>query len=672
MSVALTRFVALGACLSMLGCPTASVLTRDDASSAADAPRPGEDGGPVRCTHDIDGDGEIDDRCPDGTDCNDDAPSVGRGMDELCGNLADDDCDGLEDEAECTGIAGSSCEEPTVINATTAVWLAPVTGDTRIVADAPGAPGAEDACGPIIDGPYAIGRVRVDLAERSSLTVRVDDGSSVGPFLALVESCGGAVSRCGEVQEGSSAHSAILVAADLAAGSHWIEVAWAHTEPHPIEVRVEIRPPLTTPTNDLCAGATTIAPSGGSLPAEDLSLAADDLSLACELADTRYDLFYAIDLAEPADLAVTVIPLLESQSGWPFSIAVLGETGCESTEPRRCTSGPTLADRSLRARSLPRGRHVIVIQGRLSARFRALFEVLPPTPILEGESCDDPAPMLPDVPVTGTWSAHDRDILELGSAGTPDVVYDFELTEPRDVEIVATGARPMLFASCGDIATVPRHYADFPVPAGSPAPAESMVHGLALAPGRYFVVLFASLDPTYTAELHLSAPRAPTVVSGNETCATAATLPTPSAFVRGTTREHSVSCATPGDPFFGPTLDAFHRIEITEPSIVRAWTFPPPGAVHYPLISFMRGACADGAECHGGTFGTAAVAATAGTYFVMIDAPSTACEDAYFHCRFVAGREPAVCHDERAGCYATAPDLPYELVVEVVTTGAGE
>ncbi len=68
------------------------------------------------CVHgplDRDEDGFVDESCPRGADCDDDDPFVNPDQPEVCGNDADDDCDGRldwRDERDCP--EGHQCEEP--------------------------------------------------------------------------------------------------------------------------------------------------------------------------------------------------------------------------------------------------------------------------------------------------------------------------------------------------------------------------------------------------------------------------------------------------------------------------------------------------------------------------------------------------------------------------------
>ena len=66
------------------------------------------------CDFDADGDGEIDDRCVGGSDCNDGDALIGTSQPERCGDGRDNDCDGTPDETDCATVGGS-CDSPVEI-----------------------------------------------------------------------------------------------------------------------------------------------------------------------------------------------------------------------------------------------------------------------------------------------------------------------------------------------------------------------------------------------------------------------------------------------------------------------------------------------------------------------------------------------------------------------------
>lgn len=72
------------------------------------------------CEHvlrDADGDGAPDGHCIAKGDCNDDDPTIGPNVPEVCQNNRDDDCDNTVDEADCSAPKHDGCLDPLVIDA---------------------------------------------------------------------------------------------------------------------------------------------------------------------------------------------------------------------------------------------------------------------------------------------------------------------------------------------------------------------------------------------------------------------------------------------------------------------------------------------------------------------------------------------------------------------------
>ncbi|MGC4120406.1 MAG: MopE-related protein [Myxococcales bacterium] len=82
----------------------ATLVTRPDAEDIIIG---GDDGGGICLDRDVDGYGT---GCLLGADCNDDDPLVNPGQNEVCGNGADDDCDGETDESDCGCTTGTTRE----------------------------------------------------------------------------------------------------------------------------------------------------------------------------------------------------------------------------------------------------------------------------------------------------------------------------------------------------------------------------------------------------------------------------------------------------------------------------------------------------------------------------------------------------------------------------------
>ena len=106
---------------------------------------------------DADADGFVAERCPGGDDCDDDDPFSNPDQPEVCGNGADDDCDGSldwSDEEDCP--EGHQCIEPIPLPRPETYHGEIVSGLVRYVGSCGGAPGDEKVH-------------ELELTERSSL-----------------------------------------------------------------------------------------------------------------------------------------------------------------------------------------------------------------------------------------------------------------------------------------------------------------------------------------------------------------------------------------------------------------------------------------------------------------------------------------------------------------------
>ncbi len=92
------------------------------------------------CDTDADGDGYLAPEC-DGTDCNDDDPSIHPGAEEICGDGIDQDCNGFDVECDCTTDADGDGH----------IALTCPDGDDCDDGDASVYPGAEEICGDGVD-----------------------------------------------------------------------------------------------------------------------------------------------------------------------------------------------------------------------------------------------------------------------------------------------------------------------------------------------------------------------------------------------------------------------------------------------------------------------------------------------------------------------------------------
>jgi hypothetical protein len=526
---------ALGWMVLLAGCDLDSQIASDgmaDAAVAPDSPADAPADSPadaitLLCDFDLDGDGESDDRCPGGTDCDDRDALVGRRSEERCTNSGDDDCDGLVDEAACTTPLGGGCDAPTVVTAsgTVEATMFPVTDASRARCSL----GIRSGYGDVI-GRHLI---RIDLPGPRSVRLRAQWGyADSGVALVQVTDCGSELVRCGS----SSLSEVVGVAgitslgfAALPAGSHFFEVWGAGVSSvHFVEVQID---PVSPPVNDVCAAAITVpgdygvhaftAELAGAAPgAEECGPRPPDGSDE----SARSDVYYRLDLPSAANLTVEIAARVPGEY-----VAFVRSGGCDAGTSVRCAG--TAEDVLLR--SLAPGSYVIVVSGPNAGRAAVTLTLEPPTATLPGETCDDPVRLESGTTRSDTFEGRDLDIPEtacgfpeFGGLPLRDIVYDFVLTEPSDVEVrvespllVEGRMRPSVASiesECGGLWTLPQRCLEY-VDSPSSSVWRTRVRGL--TPGRYFVIVSGERGGDVAVSFDATPAVTPTEVAGNVDCA---------------------------------------------------------------------------------------------------------------------------------------------------------
>jgi hypothetical protein len=519
---------ALGWMACFAGCDSdiqVASIGQADAPAALDA---AVDSPPPPCTFDLDGDGEIDDRCVAGTDCDDDEPFVGERMVEQCGNAVDDDCDSVVDEPACATPPGGGCDAPTVVTASGPIdailfpW-----GDTPTL-----------SC--VSNGePTGHHILRVDLAEPRSLRLVTQWPPSDyrGAFLSHPMACGSEVGACGTTttdERYGLGGVSTLAFARLPAGQHFFEVQTSGAPPERLSsyfVDVRIGPVLAPPANDVCAGATSVPDAYGVHTFEADFIAAEPGAVPCGpggMGTGERDLFYSLELARPANVTVDVT----ERTFGRYGVAV--QSGdCDAATVVQCVDD---VREGVLARALGAGRHLVVVSGPSVGLATITVTIEPPTAVLPGETCADPIRLVSGTTLSDTFDGRDLDIPEvqcglpdIGGLPLRDIVYDFVLTEPSDVEVRVEGPaivdarmRPSVASIervCGGLGTLPeqrcREWTD------APPSSARRTRVPALAAGRYFVIVSGERGSDVAVSFEAGPPSPPTVVTGNRDCATA-------------------------------------------------------------------------------------------------------------------------------------------------------
>lgn len=483
-----------------------------------------------RCDHfprDLDEDGDVDFFC-DGNDCDDRDPTRSSRVAEVCGDAIDNDCDATVDERTCGGPPHDNCDDPLDVSAG-GVFVVDITGAT---------PDHTLGC---------VGAPRPDVVLRLTLDAPRDvtieaEGDLFTTAIALRSSC---ADRSSEL-ECSTGFPGVIRRRALAPGTYYVIVTGYGTGE--IAVSVGLAPPTPPPSNDSCAAPFDVS-AGGTYRGSMLDVR-DDLTTGCGFSGSP-DLVYTFTTTEERDVRVSASSTTGESMAWEIRPA------CGSTAGAlRCAYG---SPASGRVHQLPAGTYFLIVEGPGYAEvdFQLDVELLPPTPHASGDLCAAPIPLALGVRTPGSLMEMEDDVETTCGFRYRDAVYSFTLSARRDVTVeVDGGTRYMnasLRTSCADVSSELRCTAGAPV----------RMRLRDLAPGTYFVVVESSAAPSFAITVTDAPPTTPTVVTGNDTCATAYAVPETGGLYTGDTRGLADDYRTAACGAMAQSPDAAFRLELT-------------------------------------------------------------------------------------------------------------
>ncbi|MBI5515865.1 MAG: putative metal-binding motif-containing protein [Deltaproteobacteria bacterium] len=449
--------------------------------------------------------------CWRGGDCDDTNPRVSSQLPELCGDMIDNNCNGLVDAREpggCMRPPHDRCED-----------ALDVSRGGRFTVRTLGTAGDYPfrcAGGSMLMRDVVL-RLRLDSPRDLSLTANT---SGAAVYLAFETACGTAMPA--EVRECTVGLPAVYRARNLPAGTYYILLGLS-TGPMTagdLDVTVDLTAATPPPTNDTCATPIVIPPTGGTFMG-DLIGVADDVRTRC--GGSNPDVVYSLTLTEPRDVTV------RASGGRSDSVQVSLVDRCVlSPMTIRCDSA---VPSQFIAHQLPAGTYYVIVEGRNVPMFTLDVTVTPATPPPPGDTCMDPLPLASGATVMGTLMGREGDVtLSCSGSSGRDVVYRFTLAERSDVNLTARGGTGDFFylgvqTACGDRTT--ERGCRF----GSPA----RLTARGLDPGTYFAVLRGTAPRDYSLTLDARPPLTPMAVMGNDTCALAAAIPSGGGLYTGTT-----------------------------------------------------------------------------------------------------------------------------------------
>jgi hypothetical protein len=369
------------------------------------------------CNHtirDVDGDGDPDNHCSGGHDCDDSNPAVSSTHSEVCGNGIDDNCNGKIDEQPCVSAQNATCG--------TAL---PITSPGTYALSTVGAPKTFTATCSVTNPNSAhdvVAMVTVPSGPNVDLDVWAD-----GPYgetaVAIFSQCGQSASQlaCGA---SFSTYSTRARARNVAPGTYAVVVT--SSVEASLTLSVDFLVPAAKATNEDCATAQSIAVNTPTTVS--IIDAAKDLPDACS-AQTG-ELTYSLTLAQAQDVRVYASTL--RGSGQPV-IGLRAPTCSGQNDELRCRSGALLP---LLAR-LSAGTYAITVAGTALIDANVLVELSPPTTAPLDQSCSTSPSATINATMNFDLANHEDAIHDGCMPGGPTASFDIELSNASDVMLVA-------------------------------------------------------------------------------------------------------------------------------------------------------------------------------------------------------------------------------------------
>ncbi len=591
-------------CVPRLGCRPGEPVTCADGSSCTVNRCVEESKACESKPRDIDGDGEADDHCTGGTDCDDLDPSLGSKRVEICGNGKDDNCNRRIDELPCSSPQNDTCQTalsvtaPGLFSLSTAAAKRDFNPTCSVEI-----PGASRDVVVAVTVPGSAGDPPRDLEVWAS-------SPSGDTAVAIQTQCGVTASElaCGHTKLSPVARAR---ARSVRPGVYHVVVTTQGETS--IELSVELSPGTPLPSNEGCASPQPIA-----LEVPFVAQIVDaSKDLASECASETGELTYALTLTEPRDVRIHASVL--RGSGEP--VVSFRDPTCAAERGCRKGSLPPLL-----ARNLPAGTHVLTVAGTAALDASVVVRASPPTSPPANGTCASPPP----APVNGAIAIDlsGQDEIKNGCLpGGPSAAYDLTLTQPSDVMIV--GRFPSNELGAVSLNGVGCTKADVLLCAKDTTPVR--ISRRALPAGTYRVVVADERGQNASLTV-LVRPTVPaTQVTGAAGCPNAATIPVEGGFFTGDTQtanpNFSAGCDTPGGPPNGAG-DQILKLALPSP---RRVVLNMDGSVYATILDLRQGATCPGIEvpnaCYVGFRGPRSfldLSLQTGTYWVQVDGLSGA------------------------------------------------
>ena len=591
-------------CVLRNGCAPGPVVTcQDDDPCTIDRCNEPTKG----CEHkprDVDGDGDPDDHCVGKRDCDDLDPNVSSLHSEICGNLKDDNCNGLIDEPGCVQPAHDVCATALSVTASGTYLLSTLAAkkDYGATCGVKNPAAAQDVVVNILV-PGIIGDPPKDVAIWANAQISTNEVA-----VALQTVCGQAATEvgCGHVDASPSARA---IARGVAAGTIISAIVTTQAE-GAVDLKVDLRPVSPPPANESCAAPQDVAVDVPFTVA--IIDAVKDLFTACDQAKTG-ELTYSFTLAAPQD--VRIFASTSVGSGLP--VVSLRDAVC--TDELRCRASATVP---LFARSLAAGPHVFAVSGTRQIDASILVKTYPPTAPPPNQSCATAPPIATNTTVPVDLSAQEDAIKNGCLPGGSAAAFDLTLTQASDVLVIGRFAQNEV----GSVSLNAVGCTTADVLACAKGATPERVSKRNLPAGSYRVVVADELGQTAQVSVLVRPAVPPTSVTATGACVSPFAIPTGGGFFTGNTAtstpHFNAGCDAPGQPI-GSAPDQLLKLDLTQQ---RRVVFDMSGSFYTTLLDVRQGAPCPGIEvpnaCHVGFNANRSfldLTLAAGSYFVQVD-----------------------------------------------------
>jgi len=534
---------------------------------------------------DLDEDGDADWFCSGGGDCDDRNPLVSSMINEVCEDGIDNDCDSVVDESECGRPRYDECTDPLDVSA---------GGFFELNTDG-ASPDYSLGCRSTTRDLVAT----FTLTEARSVTIQAE-GDFFTVAASLRTDC---TDRTSEIAC-ESGFPGLIRRRSLEPGTYFIIVAASSTGA--IGLDVEFGPPIAAAPNPTCATATDVS-AGGRFMGSFVEVTDDVMMTGCGFTGSP-DLVYTFTTTMEQDVTISA----QAVTGESLSYAV--RSACEMADTQvRCDYGNPAAGV---LHQLPAGTYFVIVEGPTFRDVDFTLDVAfgPPTPPAAGDTCGNPIVLVDGTPAMGTFLDKQNDIDVSCGFRYRDAVYEFTLTEARDVLLeldAGSFANASIRPTCDDGATQIRCTSGNPV--------RQRIRNLAA--GTYYVIAESSRGGGFDLSLTTTAPTVAMAVTGNDNCSSAHVVPATGGLFTGDTStllpDLGARCGS------GATSnDAVYQLTLTSRSRVIAST---DGSSFDTVLHLHTATCTDRGESFcddDGGEGSASLIdqmLDPGTYYIVVD-----------------------------------------------------